>query len=174
MQIITLKVGTLECNCYILKIDKYALVIDPGSEFKKIDKYLQGVELKGILITHHHFDHIGALQDLIDKYHVKVYDYNNLSNKEYTISPFTFDIIYNPGHTTDSISFYFKKEKIMFVGDFIFADSIGRTDLETGNMKDMQKSLSNIKKIDNNIILYPGHGPTTNLDYEKKHNIYFR
>ena len=47
------------------------------------------------------------------------------------------------------ITNYFKKEKIMFVGDFIFADSIGRTDLETGNMKDMQKSLSNIKKIDN-------------------------
>lgn len=174
MQIITLKVGPLECNCYILKINSCALVIDPGSEFEKIDRYLQDVKLKVILITHHHFDHIGALQDLIDKYHVKVYDYHNLSNKEYTISPFIFDVIYNPGHTTDSISFYFKKENIMFVGDFIFADSIGRTDLETGNMKDMQKSLNKIKKIDNNITLYPGHGPTTNLDYEKKHNIYFR
>ena len=153
--------------------------------FKKGDRVLikncyisNYVGLTGTVI-YHKKSSISILIDekfhgILDKYHVKVYDYNNLSNKEYTISPFTFDVIYNPGHTTDSISFYFKKEKIMFVGDFIFADSIGRTDLETGNMKDMQKSLSNIKKIDNNIILYPGHGSTTNLDYEKKHNIYFR
>lgn len=173
MKIITIKVGSYECNCYILKIDNYALIIDPGAEFDKIDKYLRNINLLGVLITHHHFDHIGALKEVVNKYNVNVYNYSNLSESEYTIGPFNFDVIYNPGHTSDSISFYFKKQGIMFVGDFIFKDGIGRTDLDTGNKLEMKNSINNIKKIDNNIILYPGHGENTNLDYEKKNNIYF-
>ena len=72
------------------------------------------------------------------------------------------------------MSFYFKEENIMFVGDFIFKETIGRTDLETGNMEEMLKSIEMIKEYDDSIILYPGHGPLTTLGYEKLNNIYFK
>ena len=62
----------------------------------------------------------------------------------------------------------------MFTGDFIFKENIGRTDLETGNMLEMQESLNMIKKYGDDIILYPGHGESTTLGYEKVNNIYFK
>ena len=77
-----------------------------------------------------------------------IYDYNT---KEFNVENFNFEIIHNPGHTSDSVTFYFKEENVMFVGDFIFKETIGRTDLETGNMIEMQKSINMIKKYDDNI-----------------------
>lgn len=174
MEIIKLPVGTYQCNCYILKKENNIILIDPGSDFHEINKYLKNNNLLGILVTHNHFDHVGALQDILNNYQTEVYDYHNLKEKTYQIGPFSFEVIYNPGHTADSISFYFPTYKIMFVGDFVFKNSIGRTDLPTGNSNQMKQSINDIKQMAKDIKIYPGHGEITSLEEEFNNNIYFR
>lgn len=173
MDIKKVVVGELEENCYVLAIDNECLVIDPGDEFIKIKEAIGDMKVLGVLITHHHFDHVGALKEILENYDTKVYDFHNLKEQEYKIGPFTFDVVYNPGHTEDSISFYFKNEKIMFVGDFIFLENIGRCDLEGGSFIKMKESINKLAGIEENIILYPGHGIKTTLDYEKRYNSFF-
>ena len=173
MKIDRVEVGSLLENCYVISIDNKCLVIDPGADAERIINLIADREVLGILITHHHFDHIGALADIQSKYEAEVYDFTNLSEKEYHIGPFNFEVMFNPGHTIDSVSYYFKDEKVMFVGDFIFYNSIGRCDLEGGNYQVMKESIKKICKINENITLYPGHGESTNLSYEKEHNPFF-
>ena len=165
-------VGYLEENCYILSIKNKCLVIDPGDNSDKIIEKIGSKEVLGILITHNHFDHIGAVDALKDKYNIKVYDNTNLKEGINSIDIFNFEVIYNPGHTSDSISFYFKEDNIMFTGDFIFKNTVGRCDLG-GNIPEMKQSINKIKQYQENIILYPGHGEETNLNYEKENNPYF-
>ena len=161
MKIDRIVVGELDTNCYILSIDNDVLIIDPGDEYEKIIDKVNGKNILGILITHRHFDHIGALK----YFNNPIYDYSNLSEKEYTINKFRFDVIYTPGHTSDSICFYFKDDNVMFTGDFIFKDGIGRTDLG-GNNFDMINSLNMMKKYSGDIKLYPGHDDYTYLKDE--------
>jgi len=173
MEIKKVVVGELEENCYVLTIDNECLVIDPGDEVEKIKEEIADKKVLGVLITHHHFDHVGALKEILESYNTVVYDFNNLKEQEYKIGSFTFDVIYNPGHTDDSISFYFKEDRVMFVGDFIFLESIGRCDLDGGSFIKMKQSIDNLTKIKENITLYPGHGIKTTLDYEKRCNSFF-
>lgn len=165
----TIKVGYLETNCYILIKDNEALIIDPGDEYNKIEEDLKNLNLQAILITHHHFDHVGALPNFKN---IKIID-NNYEEKEYEIGKFKFEIIKTPGHTSDSISFYFKEENIMFVGDFVFENSIGRTDLDSGNNIEMKQSIEKLKTYPKKIRLYPGHGNNTTLEMEIKNNPFF-
>ena len=172
MKIDKVIVGELECNCYLLEINGKILVIDPGDEVDKIISRINDRDVVGIIITHRHFDHIGGLDELVNKYKVLVYDSSNLIEGENIISEFIFDVIYTPGHKEDAITIYFKKDKIMFTGDFIFRDSIGRCDLPGGNIDDMIKSIKKIINYDRDILLYPGHGDETNLGSEMIHNYY--
>lgn len=174
MKIEIIKVGRLECNCYLLDIDDKILVIDPGDEADKIIDMIGNREVLGIIITHYHFDHIGAIDELVNKYNVSVYDRNNMIEGENIIDDFSFDVIYTPGHKEDAITIYFKEDKVMFSGDFIFKDNIGRCDLPGGDIDKMYKSIDKIKKYDRDIIIYSGHGDMTNLGYEIDNNIYFR
>ena len=174
MKIDIIKVGYLQTNCYILTIDNNCLVIDPGDEVDKIKEKIGNKKLLKILLTHHHFDHIGALEELVKEYKVEVLDNTNLEEKEYTIDKFKFNVIFTKGHTTDSITYYFKKEKAMFVGDFLFKEGIGRCDLPTGNECDMKISLKKISQYDDDITIYPGHNESSTLGYEKKNNIYLK
>lgn len=163
----TIKVGYLQTNCYILIKDNNALIIDPGDEAEKIKEATKNLNIEAILITHHHFDHVGALEKFKN---IEIIDYKNKKTKT---KNFEFEIIETKGHTEDSISFYFKKEKIMFVGDFVFEGSIGRTDLETGNMEEMEKSIQKLKTYPKDIELYPGHGNKTTLEIELENNPFF-
>lgn len=171
MKIKKVVVGPLDTNCYILENDRECLIIDPGDEGSKI---IQNIDLPvmGIIITHHHFDHIGALKDLEDYYKVNVYDFNNLKEGQNIISNFNFDVIYTPGHTADSISIFFKQDNILFSGDFIFKGSIGRTDLG-GNNEDMKKSLEKSLNFNDDIKVYPGHFEDTIMRLEKENIRYF-
>lgn len=175
MDLKIIKVGYLETNCYILSIKNKALIIDPGDEKDKIINYLDknNLDLIAILITHSHFDHIGALNNILKYKKVDVYDNSNLKEQNYNIGPFTFDVIKAYGHTNDSVIYYFKKDNIMFVGDFIFKNSIGRTDMPTGNDIDMKSSIKMIKQYPDNTIIYPGHGDSTTLKEEKINNPFF-
>jgi glyoxylase-like metal-dependent hydrolase (beta-lactamase superfamily II) len=172
MNIKIVKVGSLETNCYILTKENNCLIIDPGADYEKIKNHLKNYNVSAILITHNHFDHIGALNEIKNNYNVPVYDKNNLEEKNYKIDNFDFDVIYTKGHTEDSITFYFKNDKVMFTGDFLFRNTIGRTDLPTGDYNEMMSSLGKIKKYDSSIIIYPGHGEESTLEYEFKYNNY--
>ena len=172
MQIEKLVLEPLDNNCYILVNNGYALVVDPSSEVEKIEDVLKGQNalLVGILVTHYHYDHVGALDSLVKKYNVSVYDYKTIGRQK--IKNFKFEVIPTKGHSKDSVSFYFKESKDMFVGDFIFYETIGRTDLEGGDNEEMAYSLSLLRKMDEKIKLYPGHGFTTTLLHELECNLY--
>ena len=172
MKIKKIITGSLQENCYILLIDNNCLVVDPGDDFDLIKKEIKDYNLLGILITHHHFDHVGALDDLLKYKKVPVYDFN-LTDTEYNIDKFNFKIIKTPGHTSDSVTFYFLNDNIMFVGDFVFKGTIGRTDLPTGNNIEMEESINKIKQYNKNIIIYPGHGESTTIENEIKYNYFF-
>ncbi len=163
--------GYLEENCYIVHNNKNALIIDPGSEGEKITSKVDELQLNvvGVLITHHHFDHVGALDYIKSKYKESIYvDYINKN----TISGFDYEIIENYGHTMDSVSYYFKNEKIMFTGDFVFKESIGNYDYINENI--MYESLKRFILMDKDIIIYPGHGEKSSIGYEIKHNPFLR
>ena len=163
MEINRVIVGELQTNCYVLVKNNKCLVIDPGDEYNKIKEVISNNEIVGVIITHHHFDHIGAL----DKFNKElILDRNNLEEKEYNIDNFKFEVIYTPGHKEDCITVYFKEENIMFTGDFLFKDAIGRIDLPGGNYNEMLNSLNKIKEYDKNIKIYPGHGDSTYLKDE--------
>lgn len=172
MNITKIITGELEENCYLIEKDKNVLIVDPGSDYDKIKQHLKDKNVVGILITHYHFDHIGALDFVLNDYKVPVYDYK-LEEKEYKILDFNFEIIETKGHTSDSVTFFFKEEKAMFTGDFLFRGTIGRTDLETGNMLEMQESIKKIKIYDDDITVYPGHYLETTLGDEKTFNDFF-
>ena len=161
MQVDKVIVGPLQTNSYILTIDNKCLVIDPGDEIDKIKSKIGTKAGVGVIVTHYHFDHIGALNHFNKNL---ILDKNNLEEKEYNIENFKFEIIYTPGHKEDAITIYFKEKNIMFTGDFIFKGTIGRMDLEGGSFIDMKQSLNKIKKYDGNIKVYPGHGDSTYLN----------
>lgn len=166
----TFVLGPLQTNTYLIKKDNKCLIVDPAYDFEFIKSQIGNLNLEAILITHYHFDHIGALDVLKNYYKVPIYDYSTSESN----SSFNFKIIHNPGHTLDSVSFYFEEDKMMFVGDFLFKGSIGRTDLDTGNDFDMIISLKNIIKYNDDIIIYPGHGEKTVLGFEKENNLYLK
>lgn len=174
MQLKKIEVGYLKANCYILIKNDKCLIIDPGDEGEKIIQNIGSIKPIAIITTHNHFDHIGSKDKLEEYYHISSYDINNLEEKHHKIDDFEFEIIYTKGHADTCITIYFEKEKIMFTGDFIFKDDIGRTDLETSNQYEMEKSLSKIKKYSNDITICPGHGDITNLGYEKENNYYLK
>ena len=123
MEVKKVVVGSLQTNCYLLINDDKCLIVDPGDEAEKIKEEISNKTVVGILITHHHFDHVGALNILKEFYQTKVYDYHNLKEGNYNIENFSFEVIYTLGHTDDSVTYYFKDYNIMFVGDFIFKGS---------------------------------------------------
>ena len=170
MKIEKVVVGDLSENCYILDINNKVLVIDPGDWYDKINSVINNREVLGILITHKHFDHIGAVDCFknVDKY-----SFGNLKETKYNIGPFEFEVIFNPGHSSDSVSYYFKKENSLFCGDFIFYHNIGRCDLPTGSMNEMLTSIEKIKNLPKDTIIYPGHDRQTTLEEEIKYNYYF-
>ncbi len=159
MNIDVLVLGNLQNNCYIIKKGDICMIIDPSCNAQLIKEKCKGLKVVEILVTHHHFDHVGALEELENTYNIKHNTFPKI---------FNYEIIKTPGHSSDSITFYFKDEKIMFTGDFLFYHTIGRCDLPTGNIEDMQKSLKQISKYPDDIKIYPGHGKNTILGEEKK------
>ena len=156
-----LVLGRLRTNCYIVKKDNKCIIIDPGDEAEVIKEACKDYEVEEILVTHHHFDHILALEELEKTYQVK---HNTFLRKT-----FKYEVIKTPGHASDSLTFYFKEEKIMFTGDFLFYHTIGRCDLETSSIEDMKNSLVKISKYPDDILIYPGHGRPSVLGEEKKY-----
>ena len=163
MEIKRVVVGSLEENCYVVTKNNQTIIIDPGDEAEKIINECQEKNVVGVLITHHHFDHIGALKEIEKYFNIKEGNCPNIG----------FEKLKNPGHSKDSVSYYFKEEKVLFCGDFIFQNSIGRTDLESGSDKEMIESLKMISNYPDDLVIYPGHGEKTALGYEKSNFKYY-
>ncbi|MBB6217113.1 glyoxylase-like metal-dependent hydrolase (beta-lactamase superfamily II) [Anaerosolibacter carboniphilus] len=200
-------VGMLESNSYII-YDEHTLdtfVIDPGDESQTLFKYIEknALRVKAIILTHYHYDHIGAVDDIKKKYNCPVYihkkDALGLKTPEINHSiggyrkpvaitadklvsdgdqiqagEVILEVIHTPGHTHGSMCLKVKNENIIFTGDTIFDDDLGRTDLEDGSEDEMKRSIVNkIAKWADDIVIYPGHADHATMAYVRKKNIEF-
>ena len=191
MNIHTLPLGYLQTNCYILQGDSnQCLAIDPGGQPDVVLEFLGERKLAAILLTHGHFDHVGAVADLVTETGCKVYlcaDDLTLPRSmtsgqlyytdtysdgdEITLAGLTFRVLHTPGHTPGSVCLCFGDA--MFSGDTLFAGSIGRTDLPGGDYATLINSITeNLLSLPDDLTVWPGHGEETTIGFEKKHNPY--
>lgn len=203
-QIKKIVTGMIGENCYVIYQEGKALIVDPGDEFVKIKKVLDELKVVpiAILLTHTHYDHIGALEEVRKSYSIPVYVSEleqawlgnpilNLSIhsghpitaelaefefellKTYDIEGFQFKVAPTPGHSPGGVSFIFAD--FVISGDALFKGSIGRTDL-TGS--DSEALLKGIKEqlfcLSDDLRVYPGHGGETTIGYEKRTNPFFK
>lgn len=159
---------------------------------------------KAILLTHGHFDHIMAGKELAEYYQVSIYTHKAekalcmdatlncsrlLLHKEFTIIPdrllddqeiisisdFHIQVIHTPGHTEGGICYHFVDQGILFSGDTLFYQNTGRTDFPTGDsIKLLQSIREKLFLLDDDIIVYPGHGEATTIGFEKENCNYLR
>ncbi|MFK2824358.1 MBL fold metallo-hydrolase [Bacillus sp. B190/17] len=174
MDWIQLPLGALQTNCYILSNQaKECIVFDPGAEGEKLVQWLNKNDLKplAILLTHAHFDHIGAVEQVRQAFNIPVYlhkeeedwlvnpalngsarfqlgevsgqpaDYLLKDEASLEIGSFSFQLFHTPGHSPGSVSYFFEEGNVLFAGDTLFMGSIGRTDLPGGNHEQLLKSI---------------------------------
>lgn len=178
-----------------------ALVFDPADKGDYIYNGLKekGFTVAAILLTHGHFDHIWGVEALKELSGVKVYAYEeerevcenasvNVSKgagrpcivqadtylkdgEERTIEGISFKLLATPGHTKGSCCYYFEDDKILISGDTLFQESVGRTDLPTGSMSTLVRSVKEkLMPLPEDVRVYPGHGEATTIRYEKQYN----
>lgn len=180
--------GMLESNGYVIYQNEgqTCYIIDPGYNPKVFIDFLKKKELdlKGIILTHHHYDHTGAVDRLKDAYDCPVYLHRNdcdMYKKPVDVYMEDGDIINidgeklvvinTPGHTRGSVCLYSEKSKLAFTGDTIFNVDLGRTDLQDGSEWEMEDSIINkIDKWGNDIMIYPGHGDGCTMKKVRKIN----
>jgi glyoxylase-like metal-dependent hydrolase (beta-lactamase superfamily II) len=198
MERLTITTGSFEVNCSILSENGRAWIVDPGGEAERIIALLgkKGLEPAGILLTHAHFDHIGAvnaLQAAFTDLKITVHrndlpvithpmncmppDYPPVTMPknivETTDAP-GCEIIENPGHTPGGVCYYFPAEKLLLAGDTLFAGSVGRTDLPGGDMATLMRSLKKLTDLPGDTLVIPGHGMHTTISAEKASNPFLR
>jgi glyoxylase-like metal-dependent hydrolase (beta-lactamase superfamily II) len=207
LKVLTIPTAPIEENCYIAydEESKEALVIDPGNEGEKILSLLKGEDLKvqTILLTHGHWDHIGAVEELRRKLEVPVQihgdDASMLTDSRQNLYAFmsggrmegepadkvfregavfacgaySFKVIHTPGHTPGGCCFYCQEAGVLFSGDSLFAEEIGRCDFPGGSLSSLVGSLKEkILCLPEETKVYPGHGPATRVGWERLHNPY--
>ena len=196
-------VGDMQTNCYVVYNSfQECIIIDPGARGQKISKFIEKNHLKvlAILITHGHFDHIGAVDYLYDKYHCSIYTHAltnelllnpqlNLSfydipmkvnapvketSTHMKLSHYEIEWMLLEGHCQGSSMIYFPNEGYLFSGDVLFKGSIGRFDFPTSSHFQTKQSLGMIQSLSFDARVLPGHGEETTLLYEKKNNPYLK
>lgn len=176
--------GSLSTNCYLLSGDGELAVIDPGGEeeiiLEEIRSLPEEVSLSSIILTHGHWDHIGAVGGLLGKYEAplligkedrELLQKSDQVNREpdrlleegdsVLIGQRRLEVWSTPGHSPGSITLVEEEEKNLFVGDLIFAGGFGRTDLPGGSSQELEKSIQRLLSLDGDWEIMPGHGNTT-------------
>ncbi|MGX7393714.1 MBL fold metallo-hydrolase [Carnobacterium mobile] len=195
--------GAIEENCYLIYEDVTALIVDPGDDFPKIMQTIEDLQVTpvAILLTHCHYDHIGALEETRTTYNVPVYvsslEKDWLSNPElnlsvhggkpviaqsadfefemmrdYTIGGLSFRVVPTPGHSPGGVSFIF--EDFVITGDALFQGSVGRTDLPGGDHEALLEGIrEQLFTLEDEMQIYPGHGDASTIGDEKLTNPFF-
>ncbi len=193
MKILNICEASWAANCYLLISNTHALVIDPTASVKAICEALEAenATLKGILLTHGHFDHIVSLDTLRDKLGIPAYIHkedaimltdgkknaffelfgrersyraadNFLSDGDViSLGEEKLTVFHTPGHTHGSVCYI--ADGVLFTGDTLFADSYGRCDLWNGDEEKMRSSLHKLRMLDPDLTIYPGHGKSHKL-----------
>lgn len=206
----TIITGDLAVNTYLYNFkENKAVIIDPGDEADKIINIVEskGLEIAGIILTHGHFDHVGAIEDLKDKFNTSIYIHSADSSfigpeskerhldmfepmgsegvfyvnhyfrptpsadieleSEQVLQDFGLEVIHTPGHSPGSICLYSENDKIVFTGDTLFKNGLGRTDFGGGDYSTLLTSLEKLFKLPGDTTAYPGHGPATKIKDEQ-------
>ena len=205
MNILCLPLGDYAANCYVLTDDitKSAVVIDPGVPSDELNDALLGFELKYILLTHGHFDHIfgcKSLKEIYPQTEICIHSQDegclndnkmNLAG-DYEATPdvtadkvlgngdiidfadTSFVVLSTPGHSPGSVCYIDEKNKLIFSGDTLFCLTVGRTDFQGGSFEDMMASIKKLSEFDDEYAVYPGHNRSTTIGFERKRNRYMR
>lgn len=197
----TLTLGAYQTNTYIVYADgaRTCAIIDPGYEAAVILEKVAalGLTVEAVLLTHGHFDHVGAVQEIVEATGCRlwmresdwalpnnpIYDYfYPIANcdftevwfcedqEEITAGGLTFRVLETPGHTWGSVCYICGD--VMFSGDTLFARGCGRTDLPGGSWETIRESLCRLAELEEDYTVCPGHGESTTLSMEKKYNPY--
>ncbi len=203
----SMEVGPLAVECYIVLhvASRKAAVIDPGGDGEAILREIGrlGASVEKILLTHGHFDHVGAVGLLREKtgaaLHIHEADVERMKTAKHqgllfglripdtpdpdvlvgegdrvAFATLEFLVAHTPGHTPGCVSYLLETEKMAFVGDLIFAGSIGRTDLPGGDYDTLIRAVrEKIFVLPDDTTLFPGHGPATTVGEEKRSNPFF-
>ena len=196
MIIKTYPIGIYDENIYVLidEKSKDACIVDPGGNGDLLIKNIEDLEcnIKYILLTHGHFDHVGAVQKLAEKYKIPFYiDKKDEDMIERNVDVFgklpkadgylkdgdmlkfsdNYEIkcLETPGHTPGGLCFLI--DNCLFTGDTLFRESIGRSDFEGGNHATLLKSINDkLVPLGDDIAVYPGHGPSSTIKHERQRN----
>ncbi len=201
MKVKGLEMGSIGTNCYVVSDDNnICAIIDCDGNPTPLFNYIEANELSPthILLTHGHFDHIGAVEEVQEKYGCQVIacekerevlENPSINFSSYSGSPISlvanayckegdvitvgdlkFTVMETPGHTVGSVCFLIGDT--IFSGDTLFYGSCGRTDFPTGDWNTILQSLQRLKNLDGDYAVYPGHGPATTIEKERVGNPY--
>lgn len=195
--------GDVGTNCYLVINEDIneCILIDPADCPDKIQQMIEknNAKLKAVLLTHGHYDHITAADDIRNIYGVKIYvscdeeellfdTHMNLSAHSrrpvtlkadvyhrdmdiLELAGMTIEVIHTPGHTIGGSCYYIKEAGMLFSGDTLFAESVGRTDFPTGSMSQIVHSIKDkLMVLPDDTKVFPGHGESSSIGYERKYN----
>ena len=198
-----LVLGMVGTNTWLIKNKESneLLIIDPADESARIDEKIDrmgGIPV-AVLLTHGHFDHMLAADDLRDEYgipiiacaaeqqvltdsiknlsgswasaHVLLADQWVCDGKKLELAGFSIEVFHTPGHTAGSCCYYLPEEEVLFSGDTLFAQSVGRTDFPGGSSAEIVRSLHKlVDTLPEDTEVFPGHDASTTIGYEKRYN----
>jgi hydroxyacylglutathione hydrolase len=198
----TLPVGMTQANCYIVGCEetKLGAIIDPGDEGKRILEAVDdsGLKITHVLLTHAHFDHIGAADEVVKAtgaqlaLHPQDLPLLNAgggatffglptppipdaslrleADQEISVGELTLRVLHTPGHSPGHVTFYEPKQGVIFDGDVLFAQGIGRADLPGGSYETLMDSIQGLLTLPDETVVYSGHGPPTTIGRERVMN----